>query len=89
MPYIVVNRENAVLSRVSSDALLSWIDIGVSRATDYRYAITFDTYSGALKCAGMQGGAATWVLPAVVVWCGNPSHRVGPYRNAFRDVEVE
>ena len=55
MPYIVVNRE-AVLSRASPDAVLTWIDLGVSRATDYRYAITFDTFQGASKCARMQGG---------------------------------
>ena len=57
MPYIVVNRE-AVLSRASPDAVLTWIDLGVSRATDYRYAITFETEAGARMCARMQGGSA-------------------------------
>ncbi len=56
MPYIVVKANESVLSRVSPDALLSWIDLGVSRATDYRYAVLFETCPGALKCAGMQGG---------------------------------
>ena len=56
MPYVVVNRENAVLSRASPDALLSWIDAGVARATDYRYAVLFETSSGARKCAGIYGG---------------------------------
>ena len=56
MPYIVVKNEQSVLSRVSPNALLSWIDAGVSRATEYRYAVLFETCSGALKCAGMQGG---------------------------------
>lgn len=56
MPYIVVNHEQSVLSRASPNALLSWIDLGVSRATDYRYAIIFETFSGADKCAKMQGG---------------------------------
>ena len=55
MPYIVVRNES-VLSRESPNALLSWIDLGVSRATEYRYAVLFETCSGALKCAGMQGG---------------------------------
>lgn len=58
MPYVVVNREDSVLSRESPDALLSWIDAGVSRATDYRYAITFETNAGAVKCAGIYGGVA-------------------------------
>ena len=58
MPYVVVNREQSVLSRVSPDALLSWVDVGVSRATDFRYAITFETLYGATMCAGMQGGEA-------------------------------
>ncbi len=58
MKYVVVNRENALLSRVSPDALLSWVDVGVSRATDFRYAITFETLAGACKCAQMQGGEA-------------------------------
>jgi hypothetical protein len=57
MPYIVVKNDESVLSRVSPDALLSWIDLGVSRATEYRYAVLFETCSGALKCAGMQGGS--------------------------------
>jgi hypothetical protein len=67
MPYIVVRNDGptghsgpeaprSVLSRVSPDALLSWVDLGVSRATDYRYAITFETLYGALRCAEMQGG---------------------------------
>jgi hypothetical protein len=67
VPYIVVNCDGpaghsgpaaprSVLSRVSPDALLSWVDLGVSRATDYRYAVLFEKCSGALKCAGMQGG---------------------------------
>ncbi len=55
--YIVVNRDNSVLSRTSPDALLTWIDAGVTVGTDYRYAVMFETYAGALKCAGMQGGA--------------------------------
>ncbi len=54
--YVVVNRDNSVLSRASPDALLTWIDAGVSVGTDYRYAITFETYAGAAKCAAMQGG---------------------------------
>lgn len=58
MTYVVVNRENALLSRVSPDALLSWVDVGVSRATDFRYAVTFETLYGATMCAGMQGGEA-------------------------------
>ena len=58
MPYIVVRNEQSVLSRVSPDALLSWLGGGVSKATDYRYAITFETFSGADKCARMQGGTA-------------------------------
>ena len=59
MPYVVVNREGSVLSHASPDALLSWIDAGVARATDFRYAITFETLYGATMCAGMQGGSAT------------------------------
>lgn len=73
--YIVV-RNDAVLSRTSKDALLSWLDAGVSHATDFRYAITFDTFSGAHKCAGMQGGTA---LPLDIVVGSYPAGgRVGP-----------
>jgi len=54
--YTVVRCDGSVLSRTSPDALLSWVDEGVTRATDFRYAIIFSTYRGALKCAGMQGG---------------------------------
>ena len=68
MPYIVVRRDELVLSRTEDRALLSWIDIGVSRATDYRYAITFETHEGALKCAGMQGGDVRSTAPAQVDW---------------------
>ncbi len=49
MPYIVVNREGLVLSRMAPNALLTW-------ERSAHHAITFETYSGALKCAGMQGG---------------------------------
>lgn len=58
MPYIVVKHEESVLSRVSPNATLSWIDIGVSRCTEYRYAVTFETFRGADGCARMQGGKA-------------------------------
>jgi hypothetical protein len=71
MPYIVVKNENAVLSRVSPNALLSWVDIGVSRATDYRYAITFETWNGAWKCSRMQGGYPVGIgadEPPPMVW---------------------
>ncbi len=57
MHYIIVrNHDQSVLSRTSPDALLTWIDAGVSVGTDYRYAVTFETYAGAEKCAAMQGG---------------------------------
>ncbi len=57
MPYIVVRKnDESVLSRASPDALLTWLDVGVSRATDFRYAITFETFAGAARCASMQGG---------------------------------
>ncbi len=72
MPYIVVRNDGptghsgpeaprSVLSRVSPSALLSWVDIGVSRATEYRYAVVFETHYGALRCAEMQGGCPHWV----------------------------
>ncbi len=105
MPYIVVRNDGptghsgpeaprSVLSRVSPDALLSWVDIGVSRATDYRYAVLFETCSGALKCAGIYGGEAHVVnaaaeTAAAVVSCGNPSRGVGACGNDSGLVEVE
>ncbi len=50
MPYIVVrNNDKSVLSRTSPDALLTW-------EQHPHYAVTFETYSGASKCAQMQGG---------------------------------
>lgn len=75
MPYVVVNREGSVLSRASPDALLSWIDLGVSRATDFRYAVLFETSSGAFKCAGIYDGRVMWV--AAVGSRGNSAPGVG------------
>ncbi len=98
MPYIVVRNDGptghsgpeaprSVLSRVSPDALLSWIDLGVSRATDYRYAITFETLYGASKCADMQGGRAAHTTD---VGRGDDTARgVGAGGNACGLVEVE
>lgn len=53
MPYIVVRRDGAVLSRTSPNALLTW-----ERGT--RAAVTFETSSGATKCAEMQGGSVVY-----------------------------
>lgn len=55
MPYIVVKNEDAVLSRVSPDALLTWEPWKGSGSPPVG-AITFETFSGADKCARMQGG---------------------------------
>lgn len=53
--YIVV-RNDAVLSRTSKDALLSWRTRAQCEEEGFYYCIPFDTYNGALRCAEMQGG---------------------------------
>ena len=57
MPYIVVKREQSVLSRVEPNALLTWEPFQGSGSPPPG-AITFETFSGADKCARMQGGEA-------------------------------
>ncbi len=71
MPYIVVRKnDESVLSRTSPDALLTW-----ERGT--RDAITFETYSGASKCAQMQGGSVLRREADRPV-CGDPARsRIG------------
>jgi hypothetical protein len=53
--HIIVRNDERVLSRVTPHGPLEWLDIDVTRCTDYRYAITFDRHGAALKCAGMHG----------------------------------
>ena len=53
--HAIIRNDESVLSRVEPRGPLVWLDYGVSVATDWRYAITFETRSGADKCAGMHG----------------------------------
>ncbi len=95
MPYIVTNRDERVLSRETPYALLSWLESGVSRCTDYRYAIVFETFHGASKCARMQGGAVhsigaeTGAAATVVDFRPGAVWRMGSYRRPSGVVEVE
>lgn len=56
--YIVVRNDEDVLSRPTPNGELVWLSLGVTRATEYRYAVTFETARGAGKCAYMYGGLA-------------------------------
>lgn len=53
--YIVV-RNDAVLSRTSKDALLSWRTRAQCEEEGYYYCIPFPSHHAALLCAEMQGG---------------------------------
>lgn len=82
MPYIVVRDDEHVLCRPSPGGLPQWLTLALSEATEHRYALTFETHEGALKCAGMQGGTVhqigEWTKkPAPVVRVDAPSRRVG------------
>lgn len=81
--YAVVRYDGSTLSRTSPTALLSWVDEGVTRATEYRYAVTFATYRGAAKCAAMQGGLARRVswIGTVVRPCSGRG--LGPWVDSF------
>jgi hypothetical protein len=82
VPYIVVRNDEHVLCRPSPAGLPQWLTLAVSEATEHRYALTFDTFSGADKCAGMQGGnvhrIGDWdAEPPPVVRVDAPTRRVG------------
>jgi hypothetical protein len=55
MTHLVVLNDSRVLSRLPFSLDLTWLDIDVSRCTDYRYALTFDRRDSAERCAGMHG----------------------------------
>lgn len=55
MTHLIVKNDERVLSRVTPQGELTWLDIDLSRCTDYRYAITFERRKAAETCAGMHG----------------------------------
>lgn len=55
MTHAIIRNDTEVLSRVEPRGPLVWLDYGVSLATEWRYAITFDRREAARKCAGMHG----------------------------------
>ncbi len=92
MPYIVINANERLLSRETPYGLLSWLEGGVSRATDYRYAIVFETFQGASKCATMYGGLPYRIespASACVAGRDDSPYRLAKYRWPSGFVEVE
>ncbi len=92
MPYIVINANERVLSRETPYSLLSWLEGGVSAATDYRYAVVFETFQGASKCATMYDGLAYRIeFPAAASVGGgvDAAYRLAKYRRPSGFVEVE
>lgn len=53
--YAVIRNDESVLSQTRPGAPCTWLDYGVTLATDWRYAVLFDTRRGAEKSAFMNG----------------------------------